>query len=111
MSGTPVKFASGSYVLTAADKSALNTIVADAVSGFKFELYIVGYADKDGAAAANKVLSQKRADVVAAYVKQRLHALNNTSIIVYAYGAGVLKTHSDKSLNRIVAVTALGGQG
>jgi len=84
---TVVTFAKGSYTLSDAAKQNL-----DQVSG---NVAVVAYASPEGSAEFNKELSQKRADTVAAYLRDR--GLNVKS----AEGLGVTGDDS----NRIAIVT------
>jgi outer membrane protein OmpA-like peptidoglycan-associated protein len=64
-----IYFATGSTKLSAKDKAHLDK-VAD-VGRYKMKVCVVGQADKQGDAASNQRLSEKRAEVIADYLGSR----------------------------------------
>ncbi|KRA83668.1 OmpA family protein [Altererythrobacter sp. Root672] len=68
---TNVYFASGSSAINAAGKRSLNDLATQAQSIEGYAISVLGYADPTGDAAANQRLSDRRAQNVIDYLKQR----------------------------------------
>jgi outer membrane protein OmpA-like peptidoglycan-associated protein len=66
-----VYFASGSASISAEGHRALDALAAKAVAIDGYMISVLGYADPSGDAAANQRLSERRADNVINYLKQR----------------------------------------
>lgn len=81
-----VYFKTGSAVISAADKQALQALAKEAVQHKGYVVSVLGYADPTGNAAANERLSNRRAQAVINYLKQTGHLLPGRVLSASAMG-------------------------
>lgn len=83
----PVFFESGQLdFATPAEDKAVVERAANILETTDFSVVVCGLADRDGDAAANKVLAQQRADHVAAMLKEKTKGVPASRIKTYALG-------------------------
>ena len=104
--GADAAFGLGSAVVTPKGKATLDQTIAK-LNAYNIEtVNVKGYADSQGQAAANQVLSEKRANVVKEYLIER--EIDKNRIIVKGYGSGKPKSGNDtedgRTKNRRVEV-------
>lgn len=99
-----VYFAASSPNLTRASRVRLARFAVEVVSHHVSHLVVTGYADPTGPARANVALSLHRARVVAAFLNTLLRSRGHP-VRFSIVGRGVLTTHADLALDRVVIVT------
>jgi OOP family OmpA-OmpF porin len=110
-----VRFASGSTVISAADREALNKLAHNAVNLTGYIIQVKGFADSSGNAAMNQKLSMERAQNVIAYLLQNCNVPVRHIIAPGAMGeaapAATNETAAGRAENRRVEVKVLVNKG
>jgi outer membrane protein OmpA-like peptidoglycan-associated protein len=112
---TAVNFKSGSAVLSADAKTALDDIASKALNAKGYVLEVSGFADSRGSIALNRALSQRRADAVIRYLVEN-HSIPLRRIVT-PYGYGELnpvaenESREGRAQNRRVEIKLLVNKG
>jgi OmpA-OmpF porin, OOP family len=109
------RFASGSTVISAADREALNKLAHNAVNLKGYIIQVKGFADSSGNAAMNQKLSMERAQNVIAFLLQNCNVPVRHIIAPGAMGeaapVGSNETAAGRAENRRVEVKVLLNKG
>ncbi len=110
-----VRFASGSTVISAADREALNKLAHNAVNLTGYIIQVKGFADSSGNAAMNQKLSMERAQNVIAYLIQNCNVPVRHIVAPGAMGEAAPvasnETTTGRAENRRVEVKVLLNKG
>ena len=98
----PTLFAFNSDKLTTADKAGLDKAVQQIKAENPSKVLVKGYADTTGPAAYNKTLSQKRADVVGAYLVKE--GVCPKKVTTEGYGSTTKFSTTKRAQNRRVEI-------
>ena len=110
-----VNFKTGSAVLSADAKSALDTLATKAMNAKGYVLEVSGYADSTGNVNFNRQLSQRRADAVIRYLVESHNIPLRRIITPYGYGelnpVAENDTREGRAQNRRVEIKLLVNKG
>jgi outer membrane protein OmpA-like peptidoglycan-associated protein len=112
---TAVLFRVGSSVLSREAKTQLDEVAQQALTAKGYVLEVSGFASADGAAEANRRLSQRRADAVIRYLVEQHNIPLRRIITPYGYGelqpVAENNSRSGREQNRRVEVKVLVNRG
>jgi OOP family OmpA-OmpF porin len=112
---TAINFRVGSAVLTPESKQQLDDLAAKAANVKGYVIEISGFTDSTGSVARNRILSQRRADVVTRYLVENHNVPLRRIVTPFGYGeaqaAADNKTREGRAQNRRVEVKILVNRG
>ena len=110
-----INFKVGSAVLSASAKSLLDEIAAQAMNEKGFVIEVRGFASADGSENSNRVLSQRRAEVVMRYLAENHDIPLRRIILPFGYGEAMPiadnATRDGRVQNRRAEVSILVSKG
>ena len=110
-----VNFRTGSAVLSTEAKASLDQVATKYFSAKNFLIEITGYADSTGNIAANRALSQRRADAVVRYLAEQHRIPLRRMVTPFGYGEAQPiaddTTREGRAQNRRVEVKVLVNRG
>jgi len=110
-----VNFKTGSSVLSAESKTALDDIATKALNAKGYVLEVSGFADSRGSVNLNRALSQRRADAVIRYLVENHNIPLRRIVTPYGYGemnpVAENETREGRAQNRRVEIKLLVNKG